>query len=264
MDLAVSKGANRKVLGQQCGIDPRQLQDPDNRIPLANYMDLMHAGQKLANDPALALHFGEAFDIRELSIVGLIGAASNTAAEGFAQVARYERLVADIDGSTAGTRHVLERNGGQIWLVDTRINPNDFPELTESNFARWVCMTRRVQGDNKFVKAVHVTHAAPAYRAEYDRIFQVSVTFGSDRNVLVMTKDWLDFRIPQPSHYVFGILSERAQALLDRLERSTTMRGRIESLLIPILHTGDIGVDRLAEMLGVSRQTIFRKLQAEG
>jgi hypothetical protein len=33
----------------------------------------MRAGKELANGPSLALHFGEAFDIAELSIVGLIG-----------------------------------------------------------------------------------------------------------------------------------------------------------------------------------------------
>lgn len=264
MDLAVSKGANPRVLTQQCGIDPRQLQDPDNRIPFASYMALMRAGQKLARDPALALHFGEAFDMSELSIVGLIGAASQTVVEGLAQLNRYERLIADVDKLGSGSRLLLERSAGQVWLIDTRSNPNDFPEITESGFARMVCMTRRVQGDSQFVQAVHVTHAPPAYRNEYDRIFQVPVTFGSDRNALLMTEDWLDFRLPQPSRYVFGVFSERAQALLDRLESSTTTKGRVESLLIPILHTGNIGVDLVARKLGVSRQTVFRKLRAEG
>jgi hypothetical protein len=38
----------------------------------------MRAGQEL--DPALALHFGEAFEITELSIVGLMGQACETVA----------------------------------------------------------------------------------------------------------------------------------------------------------------------------------------
>ena len=67
-----------------------------------------------------------------------------------------------------------------------------------------------------------------------------------------------------PSRYVFGLLSERAQALLDKLETSTSTRGRIESLLIPILHTGDVGMQRIAALLALSRQTVFRKLKAEG
>lgn len=267
MELAVSRGADRKALGEQSGIDSMQLSDPDNRIPFASYVALMRAGQALTGDPALALHFGEAFDMAEISIVGLLCMASETAGEAFAQLNRYEQLIADVHGLTRGPRLVLERSAGQIWLVDTRDNPNDFPELTESGFARMVCTGRRMPGQRQLIEAVHVTHAPPPYRDEYDRIFQVPVIFNSDRNAMMMIDDgWLAEPLmqTQPSRYVFGVLSERAQALLDRLESSTSIRGRIESLLIPILHTGDVGMERIAAMLALSRQTVFRQLKAEG
>jgi AraC-like DNA-binding protein len=41
-------------------------------------------------------------------------------------------------------------------------------------------------------------------------------------------------------------------------------QGRVESLLMPILHTGEASVDVIASKLGLSRQTLFRKLKAEG
>src|SRR5215472_16649921 len=59
MELAVSKGASRRVLAQRSGIDPQELQDQDHRIPFAKYVALMEAGKELCHDPALALHFGE-------------------------------------------------------------------------------------------------------------------------------------------------------------------------------------------------------------
>ncbi|MGA7714096.1 MAG: AraC family transcriptional regulator [Rhizomicrobium sp.] len=265
MDLAVSKGAGRKALAERSAIDLEELQDQDNRIPFAKYVALMHAGQELSHDPALALHFGEAFDITELSIVGLIGQTCVTFAEAFAQMNRYERLIADVDGVSVGNRLVLLRSGEQLWLVDTRKNPNDFPELTESSFARMVCMSRRALGEIQFAKELHVTHKAPSYRAEYDRIFQLPVMFESDKNALLMTDDsWLTLKNPLPSRYVFGILSERADALLKSLEDSKSTRGRVESLLMPILHTGDVNMETIAGKMGLSRQTLFRKLKAEG
>jgi AraC-like DNA-binding protein len=265
MDLAVSKGASRRSLCERSGIDPEQLQDQDSRIALAKYVALMRAGQELCNDPALALHFGEAFEIAQMSIVGLLGMACETIGDAFAQVNRYERLMADVDGVPGGNRLVLLRENDEVWLVDTRSNPNVFPELTESGFARMICASRRMPGAEGSIKAVHVTHVAPAYRSEYDRIFQVPVVFGSDRNAMLMADDsWLTQRIPHPSRYVFGILSERAEALLKSLESATSTRGRVESLLIPILHTGDASMEGIADKLTVSRQTIFRRLKAEG
>lgn len=268
MELAVKKDASRKALAERSGIDPEDLRDQDNRIPFAKYVALMRAGKELANDPALALHFGEAYDMTELLIVGLIGEACETAAGAFAQLDRYNRLVADIDldDGAAGKRLVLSRAGGELWLIDTRRNPNEFPELTESSFARMVCSAHRMPGGRQLIKKIHVTHAAPAYRAEYDRIFQVPVIFESGKNALLMTSDsFLTFKNPSPSNrYVFGVLSERAEALLKELESSKTARGRVEHLLMPVLHTGDASMDMIAGKLGLSRQTLFRKLKAEG
>lgn len=64
--------------------------------------------------------------------------------------------------------------------------------------------------------------------------------------------------------YAFGILSARAQTLLESLERSQSMRTKVESLLIPMLHTGEVSIDLVAGKMDMSRQTLFRKLKAEG
>jgi AraC-like DNA-binding protein len=265
MDLAVSKGASRKALAERSQIGLEDLQNQDNRIPFAKYVALMRAGKELCKDPALALHFGEAFDMAELSIVGLLGQSCQTIAEAFAQLNRYERLIADVDGVAAGNRLVLSRSAGRLWLIDMRSNPNDFPELTESTFARMVCASRRMPGEKQSIRAVHVTHAAPAYRAEYDRVFQIPVVFQSDKNALLMTDEsWQAIKTPQQSRYVFGILSDRAEALFKSLDSSRSTRSRVESLLLPILHTGDASMDEIAGKLALSRQTMFRKLKAEG
>jgi AraC-like DNA-binding protein len=264
MDLAVVKGASREALAERCEIDLEELRDQDNRIPLEKFIAMMRAAKELCNDPALALHFGEAFNIAELSIVGLIGLSCETFGDAFMQLNRYERLVADIEGAAGGNRLVLVREDGELWLVDTRRNPNETPEITESSFARMISSSPRV-GEQRFVKAVHVTHPAPAYREEYDRIFSMPVVFESDRNALLMTNDsWMALRMPHPSRYAFGIFSERAEALLEELEAAKSLRGRIEALLVPILHTGEASIDMVAGKLALSRQTIFRKLKAEG
>jgi AraC-like DNA-binding protein len=266
LELAVSKGADGPALAARAGLDPAQLEDQDNRIALDDYITLMHAAKRMTGDAALALRFGEAFELAELSIVALIGQSCETMADALAQLGRYSRLIIDIPVSDPkGQRLVLSRENGQVWLIDTRTNPNDFPELTESSFARMASASRIPPGQTPWVKAIHVTHAAPAWRAEYDRVFRVPITFESDRNALLMTDDsFLTLRTPQPSRYVFGILSERADALLAELQSARTMRARVESVLLPILHTGKARMETAAERLGLSRATLFRQLRSEG
>jgi AraC-like DNA-binding protein len=264
MEFAASRGANRTALSERSLIDPADLQNDDDRIPLERHVALMKAGIELCNDPALALHFGESIDMTELALSSTIGAFSQTIAEGFAQLNRYARLSVEVDGAESGDRFVLTHNAGNLWLVDTRTNPNDFPELTESTFARMVCSYRRSLGEHQIVKAVHVTHAEPSHRAEYDRIFRTPVFFGSDKNALLLAEAAMPQRPPFSSSPVHSILTAHAELLLAKLESSKTARGRVEGLLAPILHTGDLSVDAIARKLGLSRQTLFRQLKAEG
>jgi len=263
LELAVSKGASRTTLLERSRIEPRRLRDPDNRIPLAKCVRLMRTGKELSNDPALALHLGEALGIEESSVVGLIGRACDTLADAFVQLNRYDRLVAEIDGLTTGDRFVLRREGTQFRLIDTRKNPNDFPELTEYSFARIICASRQGAAE-QFAKEVHVTHAAPLYRAEYDRILQVPVVFESDANALLGDDEWLTLRSPLPPRYVFGILSERADDLLKSLQSSKSTRARVQTLLMPMLHTGDPSIDTIASKMGLNRQMLLGLLKREG
>lgn len=260
LELAVSKGASRSALLGRARIDPADLEDRDNRIPFPKYIALMKAGQELCNDPALALHFGEAVDLGEISMTRYIGAASM--AEAMSVVNRYAALTVEVEGSS--DRYIFSRSGGQLWLIDTRKNPNDFPELTESSFARMICTMRPFLGEKQFVKAVHVTHAAPSYRAEYDRIFRMPVVFESDKNAFLIDDAVLSVKPPVPRTYVSEVLVARAEELLEKLESSKTMRGRVERLLVPSLKEGDVSMDAIASELGLSRQTLFRKLKAEG
>jgi AraC-like DNA-binding protein len=146
--------------------------------------------------------------------------------------------------------------------VDNRRNPNDFPELTESTFARMVCAPRRF-GVTQIAKRIHVTHSAPSYRGEYERIFRVPVTFGAKWNAMLVDEQWMHHRVQLQPRYVFGVLSERADALLKELESSKSTRGRVEALLMPVLHKGDANMDAIAGKMGMSRQTLFRRLKEE-
>lgn len=262
IQFAEQRGAFPAALLEASGIDAADLDDHDNRVPLVNYIALLRNAKSLCRDPAFALHYGDSVNLAEVSVVGLLGYSCETMLDAFAQLRRYSRLIMDID--LGGTdRFQLAQDEGEPWIIDNRLSPNDYPELTEVAFAQMVNGTRRF-GDTPLVRAVHVTHPDPGYGAEYERVFDAPVTFGSGRNAMRIDPAWLTHRVEQQPRYVFRVLSRHADALLAELDGEATTRGRVERLIMPMLHTGAITMESVAEGLGCSRDTLYRRLRAEG
>lgn len=258
-DFAVARGAPEADMLRRAGIDHAALEDLDGRVGSDRYIALMRAAQALTGDPALALHFAEDINLDRMSIVGMLGQASTSLANAFQQVQRYGQLVTDAGPS----RFTMERRNGQLWTVDHRSNPNAFPELTETTFGFMVCSSRTV-GPSVWLKELHVTHPAPSYAAEYERVFQVPVRFGADWNAIRSDESLMHVPFNLQPRYAFGIFSKHADALLADLQASRTTRGRVEAELMPILHTGETGLDAIAARLGLSRATLHRRLKGEG
>lgn len=261
-DFAVARGAPREPLLTAADIAPEQLEDPDARIPFSRYVALMHGAKALTGDPALALHFGEDVDIARMSIVGLIGDSCATMMDSWRELNRYIRLVVDTGTGAKADRFALSEDAEGLWLVDTRPFPNLFPELTESAFAQLATRAYRIPGHQ--LHAVEVTHPDPGYADEYRRIFRTPVRFGATRNAALLDKGWATRPVQLLPRYAFGVLSARGDALLETLDADATVRGHVERLLMPTLHTGTSRIGGIAGQMGLSRQTLFRRLKAEG
>ena len=270
LDFAASRGADRQTLLERSRIRQDDLDEQDNRVPLSSYVALLKAGIELCDEPALALLFGEAVGMPDVSIVGLIGAAVGSAEEGRRQVSRYARLMFDEDDGGASERVEFVRENGNVWVKFTSPVYAENPLVTESGFARAVCGMRAmfeaecVPVPQPVPKAIHFTYEEPAHRAEYDRVFGVPLVFGSHANAFLMGGEFLSLSLPGKNPYLSRILTAHAEGLLEKLENSKSTSGRVESLLAPMLPTGAASVDAIAKELGVSRQTLFRRLKAEG
>lgn len=263
LEFAIRNGANARAVLTAAEISEDALADADERLPFARYIALMRAAKAQTGNPALALEYGAADDLRKYSVVGLISHASANMMEALIQLNRYGRLVVEVEGLADGPRFDLTTVSGQRWMEDRRANPNAFPEMTESTWSRFIVATRRDFPEHTYALEAHVTHDAPTYRARYEELWQVPITFGSHWNAIRSDPAWERVQIQPDNRYAFGVLAEHGDALLRELEASKTLRGRVEALIMPILHTGDVSVETIAAKLGTSRQTLYRQLKDE-
>jgi AraC-like DNA-binding protein len=264
IEIAVAHGADAAAVAALAGFDPAAISGPDDRVPFATFKALMRAAATVTGDPAFALHFGAESRFNDISIVGLIAHAAATMGEAFAQMNRFARLAVEVDGHESGNRFAIVEADGETWIEDRRRNPNDFPELTESTFARFVWNTARAFPDAPFARLACFTHTAPAHNAAHQRILGVPVRFGADRNALAIDPSWLALRLPNSNRYVFGIFIDRAEALMADMRNNQSWRGRVETALLAQLHRGSPQMEAVAAGLGVSRASLYRRLAEEG
>jgi AraC-like DNA-binding protein len=270
LDFAVSKGANRDALLRRSGLNEHDWAHQDNHVALDRYLALFNAAAELTGEPAIALQFGEAVRMQEVSIVGLICEACETTIDVGRELNRYAALVLDdARGEPATLMRGVWRDGG-LWIETPHDLFNANPPIVEAEFARLVWNGRVMFANSedfkklKYPRVIHFTHADPGYAHEYARVFQAPVVFNSHWNAMQIDPEFLTLKQPPVNRYVFGVLSERADALLKNLQASKTTRARVESLLVPMLHKGEVSMETIADKMGLSRQSLYRSLKAEG
>ncbi len=262
LEFAVSKGASREALLALSQIRATELADHFNRIPLPRYIALLRAAKELCDDPALALHFGASSNCRDLTLVAMIASSCESVTMAFELMNRYARISLDVDGIEGSDHFPIELAREGAWLIDNRQHHGLYPELTETTFARFATNIPKAFGIGA-VRAVHLAQTAPAYLAENRAIFGVPVLFGCGRSAMLLDPAVLAAHIATTPRYALGVLTARADQLLQTLERSRSTRGRVEAVLLPLLPTGNVSMDRVALDLAMSRPTLYRKLKAE-
>jgi AraC-like DNA-binding protein len=264
LDYAVARGADRDALVAAAAIDPAALKRLDQRLPLATLVELMAATKAATADPALAVKFGDEWDMAEASIAGLLGRSAETVVEAFGMMNSYGRLIVDVE-CTASDRFQLARDGERLVITDTRKSADAFPDLTEFTFARIAAVSRRMFGGDSYIRAVRFSHKAPAYRDIFEDIFKAPVAFGCPTNQLVADAAVLELKasLGQP-RYAVTILGAHADDLLESLTRGSEIVERVEAVLAEGLPRRQVAKRAVAQQLGMSVQTLHRRLKAEG
>lgn len=268
IEFAVARGAHRQTLIRRAGVATDALDEPEARVPLTRYVALLHAGAELTRQPAFALHFGEKVPTQDLSFLGQLVSNAGSVEEARRQTNRYSPLLLDDGNDPAIERAELAQRDGKLWMLFPSPVYARYPLLTESALARGVCGTRGMIASLgmplRFPDAIHFTFPEPAYRAEYDRVFGVPLVFGSDVTAIVTDASILTRKWPRSGGPALAVLKARAEEQLARLQRTPSLRGSVESLLLKGLSGGDVRIETIAAKLAVSRATLFRRLKAEG
>lgn len=260
--FAEARGVPRQPLLKRSGITPGELRDRDGRVPLIRCAALMAAAADISGEPGFALRFGEALGM-DVSVALLAAASAATVAAAGVRFNHFAPLVLDHEAGAGGLL-CLARDRRGVWLELRLGAERELRPLVAAGFAWCVTQIRALAVPAGVLKAVYLRDTAPADPADYARVFAAPIIFGAQRDALLLDDEFLSVALPAAHPYVSALVDARAETLLRELQASRTMRGRVERHLAGRLGAGPADMATTAGDLGLSRQTLRRRLRLEG
>lgn len=255
-------GVDERDLFGGTGLSPAELSPPEKAVPLGKVAKLWANATVLSGDPAFSLHLGESSYCADMSIVGMLGESGGSFGDALEQVRRFSKLaIGGPPGRPVGPDLSVE---GGLASISVRGGCDGLRKsLSENHLSRMVGgMRRAVARDLKLV-SVSFQHPEPDYAQEYDRIFGAPVLFNQATSCITFACDFLDAPMRRPNPHLNRILSERAQDMLEDLPSEQTFTASVEAYVRRHLHEGALSVCGCASALGVSKQTLQRRLRCE-
>ena len=259
-----SRGVDAADALRRTGLEAGDLTDPDRRVPLIRYLELLEICADLLSDPQFGLKFGAQYEPRHAGVIGNVALASRTVGDAFEAIGRYLPTVVD------AAVHSIEITDGMAFAYFYYIDPLMMSYRQKGDWAvAFACHLMRVGlADPRWVPhevlLPNLPDETPAERRARADIMGNRIRIGHpwagirfDANLLKRPMVTADVMIGTlMSHY--GDL---------RLAALPSQRGRIEQLrreIASVLVKGESSIEQIAEATGVSVRTLQRRLKEAG
>jgi AraC-like DNA-binding protein len=256
---AVRPGHSTKLL-TALDVAATMLEDPDRRVPYALLLRAWEIAPELAEDPDFGLHAAELAPLGTFDVVDYVTSSCRTLGEGFAALARFQRLLHD------AVQLVIEP-GFEVTRVRHAVigYPSGIPRHgVEAAMGTWVVRARALVGGAIGPLEITFQHPRPARTAEHRRVLGCPVRFSATHAELVMQTSVMELPMRTADPALGTIMCRQADAAIARLPAAHATASAVRQVLATGMETGDISLARVAGHMGLRPRTLQRALAAEG
>jgi AraC-like DNA-binding protein len=259
-----SRGADAGEALRRAGLAPDDLTDPDRRVPLIRYLELLEICADILGDRQFGLKFGAQYEPRHAGVVGNVALTSRTIGEAFETLGRYLPTMVD------ATVHGVEVSDGVAFVYSYYIDPLMMSYRQKADWAiAFACNLVRVGlGDPNWIPqevlTPQLTDETPAERRIRAGIMGDTIRVGHpwsgirfDAELLKRPMTTADAMIESMMRH-YGDL--RLAALPEQRDEIEQLRREIARLLVK----GESGIDHLVRATGASVRTLQRRLKDAG
>jgi len=239
------------------------LVDPERRVPLIRYLELLEICAAELDDLHFGLSFGAQYNPRHAGVVGNIALASRTVGEALRTVGRYLPTMVD------SAIHGLEIEGDMAFTYSYYVDPLLMAYQQKNDWAvAFVCnLIRHGLHDPEWgpTEALfpHLPPEKPSARRERAQMLRANVRVGHPWAGIRFHAAVLERPMKTADGMIERLMRHYGDLRLSGLEdhdEIAVLRRNIAQLVVQ----GESGVERLARRIGWSVRTLQRRLATRG
>lgn len=255
-EVARSAGLQPEALLAEAGIDRRALADPEMRISVRAFRQMLELAAHRSRVETFGLQIAETRQLSILGPIGLLVREEPSVRHALRSLAKYLAL-----HNEALSLHLEEVDDQAIAYIEAVV---DHPEVMRQGIELTVGVLFRVlqtMVSSDWQPIVCFTHEPPARRDVHHRLFGSRVDFHCNFNGIIFPARELERSQPGAD----PTFAAHARRYLDSLDshNGPSLAAKVKELMRLQLSTGRCTTDRLARQVGCDRRTLHRRLAKE-
>lgn len=257
---AKTLGADIGKLIDDVGIEPADLLDSDQRFPVADLLRLYDSVAGFTDTPDIGLYVGRIDYINRLNLQLYACSACQTFREYLNVMPSVLRIVGDIGEVKVRREEQFIRLDWQPLATET----NAQRYLSDSSLSVAAAIVNSVCVQPIPVRAAHFTYSEPQDLSLLRHQFGENLLFDQPLSCLYLDRACLDYPLIGLDADWGQVLAQPIRHLFAENSDSSDFVIALRKSLLRLLPSGDMGVDKVAAALNISRRTLQRRLAEQG
>ena len=236
------------------------LAEPDARIPFHKHAALLEHAAEALGDPLFGLHLGGTIQPGKAGLLGCVMLGAPTLEEALLSLERYLRVLDE--GFTLEMEIKRKRTALVAAIDDHRVAARR--QATEFGISLLASLCRTLTDTLVEPVRVEFEHPVAAKPGAYEKVLGARARFEQPRNALVIDTDDLDLPVRKSNAPLLHLIERHGRAVLGKPPAVKDLPYRVRELIVRFLTSSDVGIDTVAQELGMSVRTLERRLQPHG
>lgn len=259
--LLARRGIALEPVCAAIGVDPALLAQPDARLPVRQFVDLLEHAARVSGDENIGLRLGCSQDPSSFGPLADAIVHATDVAGAVANVARYFH----VHQEGAGLELRIEGRHALIAYSIRAPEILDYRQDAELSIAKMMNFTRILLGNRAWTPhAIYFEHPEPRDSSEQRRVFGAPVYFSQPCNAMVAPRELLSQRLAGDDQARLEQLRHLAESLAAPSAPADELLALVRQQILRRLRAGSVSIQAVAAALDLSERTLQRRLGESG